>query len=73
MLNRWVLRRLWKTEEERDKEKGLSLAGCRISSGSWFQRIGAVKVKDLFVILAVDGLDGRARVIVDDDLVLTLF
>ena len=44
-----------------------------MSSGSWFQRIGAVKVKDLFVILAVDGLDGRARVIVDDDLVLTLF
>ena len=41
--------------------------GWRKSEGSRFQRDGAVKVKDLFVILRLEGLEGRIRVTVETD------
>ena len=42
-------------------------------SGSRFQRDGVVKVKDLFVIFILEGLEGRIRETVEDDLVFILF
>ena len=47
--------------------------GWRKSEGKRFQREEAVKVKDLFVIFRFEGLEGRIRVIEEDDLVLILF
>ena len=41
--------------------------------GNWFQRKGAVKVKDLLVIRREEGLDGRVRETAEEDLILTLF
>lgn len=67
------MRRLWKTEEERDREEELSAEGIRMSVGNLFQRKGAEKVKDLLVIRREDGLDGRVREIAEEDLVLILF
>ena len=39
--------------------------GWRKPEGSRFQRDGAVNVKDLFVILILEGLEERIRVTVD--------
>lgn len=67
------MRRLWKTEEERDKEEGFSGEGIRMSAGNLFHRKGAVKVKDLLVMRRDEGLEGRDRETIDEDLVFVLF
>ena len=49
------------------------MEGWRKLEGRRFQREGAVNVKDLLVILRLEGLEGRIRVMDEDDLVLILF
>ena len=44
-----------------------------MSVGNWFQRKGAMKVKDRLVIRREEGLDGRVKETAEEDRVLILF
>ena len=62
------MRCLCKTGEERDKEDKLTAEGTRMSTGNLFHRKGAVKINDLLIIRREEGLDGRVRETIDEDL-----